>query len=71
LESVRFLDALLPTFTFPKDSEAGETFSVPMGVETPVPESATTVGELARLLTTDADPLALPTAWGAKTTLAV
>ena len=44
---------------------------MPIGVETPVPARATTVGELARLLTTDADPLALPTDWGVKTTLAV
>lgn len=71
LESVRFLDALLPTLTFPNDNDVGETFSVPIGVETPVPARATTVGELARLLTTDADPLALPTDWGVKTTLAV
>ena len=68
---MRFLDALLPTFTFPNDKDAGETFNVPIGVETPVPAKATTVGELARLLTTDADPLALPTACGVKTMFAV
>lgn len=71
LESVRLFDALLPTFTFPNDSEEGETFSNPTGLETPVPASATTVGEEPRLLTTDADPLALPALCGVKTTFAV
>jgi hypothetical protein len=61
LESVTFFEAVLPTFTLPNDTEVGEAFRIPTGVETPVPESDTAVGELERLLTTEADPVALPT----------
>lgn len=71
LESARFWDTLLPTFTFPNDREGAEGFKSPTGVDTPVPASATTVGELGRLLTTDADPLAVPVLCGENTTFAV
>ena len=71
LERATFFELLLPTVTFPKDSETGEAFSVPTGVEMPVPVNDTTLGEVLRLLTIDAVPLAFPTACGAKTTFAV
>lgn len=61
LESVTVLELLLPTFTFPKARGIGEAFSVPTGVETPVPVNVTVFGELLKLLTIDAEPVALPT----------
>lgn len=71
MERVTFFDALLPTFTFPNDNETGEALRIPTGVDTPVPESATTVGELLRLLTTEADPFTVPVLVGENTTLVV
>jgi len=61
LERVTVFELLLPTFTFPNERETGEAFSDPTAVETPVPVKVTTSGELLRLLTMDAEPLALPT----------
>jgi len=71
LESFRFCELLVPTVTFPKATEVGETLSWPIGVETPVPVNVTTFGEELKLLTIDAEPLAAPTLCGEKTTFAV
>jgi len=71
LERVTVFELVLPTFTLPNERDTGEAFSVPTGVETPVPLKVTTLGELLRLLTIEAEPLALPTLVGANATVAV
>jgi hypothetical protein len=57
---------LLPTFTLPKPTDAGEAESCRV---TPTPERATTVGEFEALLTTVTAPLTLPELEGAKLAL--
>jgi hypothetical protein len=70
LDNVTLRELEAPTVTFPNTREVGETVSVLTGA-TPVPVKETSVGEPLRLLAMDAEPFAVPAAWGWKTTVAV
>jgi hypothetical protein len=60
--------ALLPAFTLPKFTLAGENAKV-CDADTPVPANATVAGLFGALLIIETDPLALPAACGAYCTL--
>lgn len=68
LVSVRLCEALLPAFRLPKLSEVGLAESCSVGA-TPVPLSATLVGELGALLTSARLPEKVPAEAGANPTL--
>jgi hypothetical protein len=70
-ESVTVRELLVPTFTLPNASNAGDAFRIATGVVTPVPVNETVFGDPLRLLAIVAAPVALPAVVGLKTTLAV
>jgi hypothetical protein len=70
-ESVTGCELLAPTFTLPKESNAGDTFRVAIGVVIPVPVSETVFGDPLELLVIVAEPVADPAVFGLKTTSAV
>jgi hypothetical protein len=70
-ESVTVRELLVPTFTLPNESNAGDAFRIATGVVTPVPVNESVFGDPLRLLAIAAEPVALPVVVGLKTTLAV
>jgi hypothetical protein len=70
-ESVTVRELLVPTFTLPNASNAGDAFRIATGVVTPVPVNETVLGDPLRLLAIVAAPVALPVVVGLKITLAV